>query len=238
MTLLTPLSTSRLILDTTRTSLFTVGQEHLPRQGVAIVVSNHRSFLDAPILIQALGQTLPIACHHYMGKTPFLRDLIRELGCFPFDIPEKRHATFFQQATNFLQSGRWIGLFPEGGSPMLNLTSPRQISRFQSGFAHLALRCPVENLFVLPVAILSESETAVTPFPVRFLRWFDTTEPLFDNDGWHPVVVYHQVKVAIGRPYAVSNSDRSDYQGKQGKKAVNRLISHCQSEISDLLVKG
>ncbi|MFN9673888.1 MAG: 1-acyl-sn-glycerol-3-phosphate acyltransferase, partial [Microcystis sp.] len=35
MKLLTPLSTSRLILDTTRTSLFTVGQENLPGQGVA-----------------------------------------------------------------------------------------------------------------------------------------------------------------------------------------------------------
>lgn len=238
MTLLTPLSTSRLILDTTRTSLFTVGQENLPNRGVAIVVSNHRSFLDAPILIQALGKTLPIACHHYMGKTPILRDLIRELGCFPFDTPEKRHRTFFQQATDFLQSGQWIGLFPEGGSPMLNLTPPRQISRFQSGFAHLALRCPVENLFVLPVAILSESETSVTPFPVRLLRWFDSTEPLFDNDGWHPVVFYHRVKVAIARPYWVSSQDRLDYRGKQGKKALNRLVSHCQSEISDLLLKG
>jgi 1-acyl-sn-glycerol-3-phosphate acyltransferase len=85
MTLLTPLSTSRLILDTTRTSLFTVGQENLPGQGVAIVVSNHRSFLDAPILIQALGKTLPIACHHYMGKTPLLRELIGELGYSPDD---------------------------------------------------------------------------------------------------------------------------------------------------------
>jgi 1-acyl-sn-glycerol-3-phosphate acyltransferase len=238
MKLLTPLSTSRLILDTTRTSLFTVGQENLPGQGVAIVVSNHRSFLDAPILIQALGKTLPIACHHYMGKTPLLRELIGELGCFPFDTPEKRHRTFFRQATDFLQSGRWIGLFPEGGSPMLNLTAPRQISPFQSGFAHLALRCPVENLSVLPVAILSESETVISPFPVRLLRWLDTTEPLFDQDGWHPVVFYHRVKVAIGRPYGITESDRSDYQGKQGKKALNRLIGHCQSEIGDLLLKG
>jgi hypothetical protein len=121
---------------------------------------------------------------------------------------------------------------------MLNLTSPRQISRFQSGFAHLALGCPVENLSVLPVAILSESETTISPFPVRLLRLLDTTEPLFDQDGWHPVVFYHRVKVAIGRPYGITESDRSDYQGKQGKKALNRLIGHCQSEIGDLLLKG
>jgi hypothetical protein len=73
---------------------------------------------------------------------------------------------------------------------------------------------------------------------VRLLRWLDTTEPLFDQDGWHPVVFYHRVKVAIGRPYGITESDRSDYQGKQGKKALNRLIGHCQSEISDLLLKG
>jgi hypothetical protein len=44
--------------------------------------------------------------------------------------------------------------------------------------------------------------------------------------------------VAIGRPYEITESDRSDYQGKQGKTALNRLIGHCQSEISDLLLKG
>jgi 1-acyl-sn-glycerol-3-phosphate acyltransferase len=238
MTLLTPLSASRLLLDTTRTSVLTVGQQNIPTEGVAIVVSNHRSFLDAPILIQALGQTVHIACHHYMGKTPILREFVEELGCFPFDIPEKRHATFFDRATKFLQAGQWIGLFPEGGSPMIHLTRPREIGAFHRGFAHLALRCRVEKLSVLPVAIFSESETIFSPFPVRFLRLFDPSEPLFERDSWHPVVVYHRVKVCIGRPYRIGDRDRQDYQGKQGKQALHRLIEHCQLEITDLLEKG
>jgi 1-acyl-sn-glycerol-3-phosphate acyltransferase len=238
MTLLTPLSASRLILDTTRTGLVTVGQENLPDRGVAIVVSNHRSFLDAPILIQCLGRTVHIACHHYMGKTPLLRELVNELGCFPFDVPEKRHATFFDRATDYLKAGRWIGLFPEGGSPMIHLTGPQEMGEFQRGFAHLALRCPIEEISVLPIALISESETVFTPFPVRFLRLFDRSEPLFDRDDWHPVVVYHRVKACIGRPYRIGAFDRQEYQGKQGKRAVNRLLAHCRDEITDLLAKG
>lgn len=238
MTLLTPLSASRSILDLTRTGLVTVGQENIPTDGVAIVISNHRSFLDAPILIQALRRTVHIACHHYMGKTPLLRDVVNELGCFPFDAPEKRHATFFDRATTYLKAGHWIGLFPEGGSPMVHLTGPREIGTFHKGFAHLALRCPIENLSVIPIAVVSESESVFAPFPVRFLRLFDRSEPLFDRDDWHPVVMYHSVKACIGRPYRIGDIDRSQYQGKQGKKAVDRLMAHCRDEISDLLAKG
>ncbi|MEG3439918.1 lysophospholipid acyltransferase family protein [Pannus brasiliensis CCIBt3594] len=238
MTLLTPLSASRLLLDSTRTGLYTEGRQNIPSEGVAIVVSNHRSFLDAPILIQALGRTVHIACHHYMGQTPLLREVVNELGCFPFDVPEKRHATFFDRATDYLKSDRWIGLFPEGGSPMIHLTGPREVGTFHRGFAHLALRCPVERISVVPVAIVSESESVFTAFPVRLLRLFDPSEPLFDRPDWHPVVVYHRVRACIGRPYRVSDLDRQEYRGKQGKRVIERVIAHCRDEITGLLEKG
>jgi 1-acyl-sn-glycerol-3-phosphate acyltransferase len=48
----------------------------IPHNVPVLVVSNHRSFLDAAILITALPQRLRIACHHYMGKTPIIRELV------------------------------------------------------------------------------------------------------------------------------------------------------------------
>jgi 1-acyl-sn-glycerol-3-phosphate acyltransferase len=238
MTLLTPLSASRLLLDIAGTSLDTTGRENIPTDGATIVVSNHRSFLDAPILIRSLGRTVHVACHHYMGRTPLLREVVNELGCFPFDAPGKRNATFFARANGYLKSGRWIGLFPEGGSPMVHRTEPREVGTFQRGFAHLALRCPVEKVNVLPVAIIPESESVFSAFPVRLLRLFDPSEPLFDREDWHPAVVYHRVRARIGRPYRVNESERREYRGKQSKRAIEGLIAHCRDEIIALLDIG
>ena len=55
----------------------------IPQDVPTIVISNHRSFLDAPILIKTIPNTLRIACHHYMGETPVVKEIVSSLGCFP-----------------------------------------------------------------------------------------------------------------------------------------------------------
>ncbi len=235
MSLLSPLASAQLILDSTRTSCEIFARQNVPTEGAVIVISNHRSFLDAPILLNALRRPVHIACHHYMGQTPILREMVSALGCFPLDEIGQRQAKFFERAENFLRAGEWVGLFPEGGSPMIHLTESRQMTNFHRGFAHLALRCPVEKLAVLPVAILSEDESVISPFPVRFLRLFDPTEPLFAQDAWHPVVIYHRVKVYVGRPYQITDRERENYLGKKGKLAVTEITDYCFEEISRLL---
>ncbi|MBR8832057.1 MAG: hypothetical protein N5P05_000660 [Chroococcopsis gigantea SAG 12.99] len=235
MSLLSPLASAQLILDSTRTNCEVFQRQNIPMGGSTIVISNHRSFLDAPILINALRRPVRIACHHYMGQTPGLKQMIDALGCFPLDAPQQRQERFFQRARGFLEANEWVGLFPEGGSPMIHLTNPKEMTSFHRGFAHLALRCPLEKLAVLPVAILSEDESVISPFPVRFLRLFDPTEPLFDQDAWHPVVIYHRVKVYIGRPYWITDAQRANYSGKQGKRTVTEITDYCVREISTLL---
>ena len=63
---------------------------------------------------------------------------------------------------------------------MVQTTSPHQIGQFHRGFAHLALRAPVKNLAILPVAISSVEETVSPTVPLKFLSLFDPSEPLFD----------------------------------------------------------
>jgi 1-acyl-sn-glycerol-3-phosphate acyltransferase len=227
---------AQLILEMAGVDIFVYHEKRIPQEtGAVLVVSNHRSFLDAPILLKALRHPLRIACHHYMGKTPLLREVIHLLGCFPFEEREKRQQEFFKQATEFLQSHQWVGLFPEGGNPMLELTQPNKVGEFQRGFAHLALRIPLANFAVLPVAIASTKENVVSPFPIRLLRLLDPAEPLFDRDGLHPVAFYHRVNVLIGRPYWITPHLRQLYQGKGAKRAANDLTHYCHQEIATLL---
>ena len=64
-----------------------------------------------------------------------MKTVVESLGCFPLDGPKARGRTFFKQATDFLRSQHSIGVFPEGTTPMVELTTPDQVTRFHRGFA-------------------------------------------------------------------------------------------------------
>ncbi len=231
-----PLLVSQSLLNLMGMQMDIYHRERIPQSTDAmLVVSNHRSFMDAAVLIQTLQQPIRIACHHYMGQTPLLREMVQWLGCFPLAKAEERQKVFFQQATDFLTCQQWVGLFPEGGMPMVQLTQPREVGEFQRGFAHLAFRVPVTNLAVLPVAIASLDEQITFLFPTRLLSFFDPSEPLFDRAGFHPVVVYRHVRVLIGRPYWITKQQRQQYQGKQAKILTRELTDYCRGEIANLL---
>jgi 1-acyl-sn-glycerol-3-phosphate acyltransferase len=210
----------------------------IPQDLPTIVVSNHRSFLDAPILIKTIPNPLRIACHHYMGKTPVVREIVDSLGCFALSSAENRQRDFFDQANQLLTSRQWVGLFPEGTKPMIEPTAPHEINQFQRGFAHLAWKVPVANLVVLPVAIASLEETNYPSIPIRWLQQLDQNEPFFERQGLHPMLVYHRVHVLIGKPYLINALQKQEYKGKQAKQLSLDLTNYCQEQITELLREG
>jgi 1-acyl-sn-glycerol-3-phosphate acyltransferase len=242
-----PLQISHGLLATLGTKLFRYYEDRIPQGGPALVVSNHRSFMDAPILMATVERPIRFACHHYMGQVPVMREIVTgQLGCFPLDAPRYRQQSFFLQAIGLLQASQTVGVFPEGTKSMVQFSQPNQMGEFQRGFAHLALRAasggemhkPVENLVILPVAIASLEEVNTSAVPLRLLSLVDPTEPLFNQAGWHPLVIYHRVAVLIGRPYWITLQQRKQYQGKQARNVVSELTNHCQEEIASLLRQG
>jgi 1-acyl-sn-glycerol-3-phosphate acyltransferase len=226
---------SRLLLAAMGTRLFIYHEDRIPYDSAVLVVSNHRSFMDAPLLMAALGHPIRIACHHYMGQVPVMREIVRQLGCFPLEEPEHRQQAFLQQASKLLEAHQWVGVFPEGTQPMVHLTQPSSVGKFHRGFAHLALRAPVRNLAVLPVAIASQEETVNSAVPLRLLRLFDPSEPLFEQPGWHPMVVHRRVAILVGHPLWITPKQRELYQGKQAKSVVAQIATTCRDEITKLL---
>jgi 1-acyl-sn-glycerol-3-phosphate acyltransferase len=233
-----PLQVSRLLLAALGTRMYTHYPDRVPASGAVLVVSNHRSFMDAPLLMAATRRPIRFACHHYMGQVPVMREVVTKLGCFPLETSHHRQHSFFQQAIALLQTQQMVGVFPEGAEPMVKDTSPTEVGTFQRGFAHLALRAPIEQLAILPVAIASHQEATNSAVPLQLLSLFDPSEPLFSQAGWHPMVLYQQVNILVGRPYWVRSSHRADYQGKQARNLVADITQTCRTEINQLLIQG
>jgi 1-acyl-sn-glycerol-3-phosphate acyltransferase len=232
---LAPLKLSHQLLSLMQTQLYTFFQDRIPQEGSLIVVSNHRSIMDVPVVMAALNRPVRFACHHYMGQVPVLKDVVTQLGAIPLDEPAQRQQTFFQQASDALHNQDAIGIFPEGAQPMVNSTLPQAISNFHRGFAHLALRSTAPKITILPVAIASRRERNAQFFPVRMLSWFDPTEPLFYQPGLHPFIIYQRVNVLIGRPIQITPAHREGYQGKLARQMVSSITQQCHTEIATLL---
>lgn len=231
-------------LEVSRWMLFSMGirirlhhAERLP-QSPFLMISNHRSFLDAPLLMAAARKPVHFACHHYMSQVPVMRNVVDALGCFPLDEPKQRGRRFFKQATHFLQQQASIGVFPEGTDPMVEVPPAAEVGEFQRGFAHLAMRAPVENLQIVPAAILALEETQQATIPFQLLSWFDPTEPLFQQSGLHPAVIYRKVAVVIGEPIVITESMLEAYGGRQSGRIAIDLSERCHDTVQSLLKAG
>ncbi len=243
-------------LEVARWMLFSMGirikvlyPERLPPSPF-VMIANHRSFLDAPLLMTAAAKPIHFACHHYMAQVPIMRNVVDALGCFPLDEPQQRGRGFFKQASVFLRSQESIGVFPEGTGPMVEPTNPDQVGPFHRGFAHLALRWQSlassgipekssgETLKIVPAAIIALEEKQQNTVPFQLLSWFDPSEPLFQQPGWHPAIIYRQVIVVIGQPILVSDWLQQGYHGKQAGQLASELSEQCHDQVQALLKAG
>ena len=249
-------------LEVARWMLFMMGvqiklhhSERLP-ESPFLMISNHRSFLDAPLLMTAAAKPVHFACHHYMAQVPIMRNVVDALGCFPLDEPEQRGLGFFKRASGYLRSQESIGVFPEGTGPMVELTQPDQVGPFHRGFAHLALRWQSlaageasasktsagetsgQALKIVPAAIIALEEKQQDTVPFQLLSWFDPSEPLFQQPGLHPAVIYRRVAVVIGEPIAVSDWLQQGYHGKRASQLANELSGQCHDSVQSLLKAG
>ncbi|WP_255003704.1 lysophospholipid acyltransferase family protein [Cyanobium sp. HWJ4-Hawea] len=211
--------------------------ERIPTKNRLLVVSNHRSLLDAPLLMSAISRPVRFACHYYMCQVPLLQQAIALMGAFPLGADQRKQSSFFQQSARFLQSNQVVGVFPEGADPMVKINAPHQLSRFHRGFAHLALRVPVDHLFILPVAIASREEKQGKLAPLALFRRFDPSEALFQSGGWHSAILYRHVDVLFGHPLLIDESLRSRYRGSRGASLAREITQNCRSQIAEMLAQ-
>lgn len=121
----------------------TEGLQHLPREGGALLVCNHVSYVDAILL--ALVSPRPIRFLSFDGlqKVPLVGSCLRKARVIPVSPERSRDA--IRKAADCLRNGEVVGIFPEG-----HLTRDGKLYHFKSGFQLIArrARAPVIPVFL------------------------------------------------------------------------------------------
>ena len=89
------------------------GTEHVPRQGPVLLVANHSSFLDPPLVGGVAPRPLSFMAKAELFRVPLLGALIRRLNARPVRR-EGADAGALRTALRVLQEGGVLLMFPEG----------------------------------------------------------------------------------------------------------------------------
>lgn len=120
------------------------GQHNLPQKGGAIVMSNHISAFDPPLLAAVLDRPVRFMAKKELFKNPFLRFVLYLAEAFPVDR-SKNDIRAVKNALRVLKEGELLGLFPEGTRrPEGKLGLPK------AGSVMLAIKSDVP---ILPIGI-------------------------------------------------------------------------------------
>jgi 1-acyl-sn-glycerol-3-phosphate acyltransferase len=126
-----------------------IGRDRVPRKGGLLVVSNHISFADPPMLGVALPRRLEFMAMTELFRHPVLARLWRALGAFPVDRSRVDHAAV-REAVRRLRAGRCVAIFPEGGIRLAENSVLGGNPVFRPGAASIAL---LGGATILPVIL-------------------------------------------------------------------------------------
>lgn len=148
--------------------LFSLRMKHrhrMPRYGACLVIANHESFLDPPLVgVVAFPRILNFVARKTLFKNPWLAFFMDRQGAFPID-QEGSGADGIKTTLTLLQQGRAVCIFPEG-----TRTDDGAIKDLMPGIALLIRRAKVP---VVPIGLAGLYEA----WPMH--RKFPALAPLF-----------------------------------------------------------
>ena len=120
------------------------GIEKLPKKGPYIIVSNHRSKLDPPLLLNLLNENIVFLAKKELANTGPGRLIIWAFDIILIDR-KNIETSSIKTLMNALKKGKIVGIFPEGTREGFNKTG-----KIKTGAIFIALRQKVD---IIPIGI-------------------------------------------------------------------------------------
>lgn len=125
-----------------------VNTESLPKEGAAILVCNHVSYMDAIVILAYSPRPIRFVMDHRIFKTPLVSWVFKTGKAIPI-APYKEDPWITEKAyvdiAQALHEGELVCIFPEG-----KLTSTGEMNEFKGGIMKILERSPVT---VFPMAL-------------------------------------------------------------------------------------
>ncbi|MGE0753867.1 MAG: 1-acyl-sn-glycerol-3-phosphate acyltransferase [Alphaproteobacteria bacterium] len=122
-----------------------IGFEHMPREGPAIIIANHVSYVDGPVIDAGCPRAVRYILDEDIYNLPVVHTLMKLDRAIPIAPNRKSVEAALDEVSRGLQNGDVICIFPEGF-----LTFTGSLGRFRPGIEWMIQRNPVP---VVPLAI-------------------------------------------------------------------------------------
>jgi len=164
-----------------------IGIDNIPKEGAAVVVSNHISFVDALLLAGQIRRPVRFVMYYKIFQNPFLNFIFKTAKAIPiasYKEDPKLLEKAYEEISKELEAGHIVGIFPEGA-----ITRDGEMLPFKKGIEKIIEKNPVP---VVPMALRGlwgsffsrKYGSAMQSFPRRF--WSKITlvvdEPIQANE--------------------------------------------------------
>jgi 1-acyl-sn-glycerol-3-phosphate acyltransferase len=172
-----------------------VGRENLVRDGAVLIVSNHESFLDPPLIGTLFHDEMFYLARKSLMTTPLLKWIYLAWNSIPVD-QDRPDMTSLKTIIKLLASGRRVLVFPEGERSLDGV-----IGVAQPGVGLIAVK---SNAVIQPIRI--EGAREALPRGSGRIR-------------------FSQITLHIGPPIRLSEEELTTAKGKHGYQHIaDRLM--------------
>lgn len=149
------------------------GEENIPKTNDYVVVGNHLSTLDPPLVCHIMKHRVAYMAKKELFYHPFIRIMLDWLGSFAVDRESVGLSTI-KTAKSIRNTKNWVlGLFPQGTREKGN-----EIHRVTRGFVGLA---KATKCNILPIGIIGTDNPKKIPFTGKIIAKIGPVIPLSDN---------------------------------------------------------
>ena len=138
------------------------GLENIPEEGSYLLVGNHKSNLDSPLIVKIMKRKV-----HFIAKKELLEGkskfIFKHLGIIPVDRKNHNNKESLNKAIEYLNNGEIVGIFPEG-----TFNNTEYIIRpFKMGATYIASK---SDSLIIPFAIKGDYKLFRRGVTIKFSK--------------------------------------------------------------------